>query len=303
MKTIPSLIFLFSLLVVSCTTSGDQEAVQTPATAEAAVISYNGDFKGPLGLQLWSLGSDFEKDVPGTMARVKAMGFKHVELAGTYGWTPEDFRAELDKNGLDATAMHADYERFEEDLEGIFADAKILGAEMVGIPWIPHEDPYTVAMAREAVADFNAWGEAAAEHGLSFFYHPHGYEFQPDENGVLPIDVLIQETNPEYVDFEIDVYWTYLPGVDPAAFLRKYPDRFKLMHIKDMKKDYEDYPNHTGGSPAEAKVVIGTGQIDFAAVLEAAQEIGLMHFYLEDETPNSMENIPPSIDYLETITF
>jgi sugar phosphate isomerase/epimerase len=291
--------------------SGDQADTDNAPAGEAAdsamdttqAFGFQGDFKGPLGLQLYSVRTEMAADVPGTLRRVRELGFREVELAGTYGLTPEAFRQELDRAGLDATAMHAPYERMRDSLQTVLQEAKTLGSEAVGVAWIPHpEGPLTVALARRTAADFNRWARAASEQGLRFFYHIHGYEFQPDASGVLPMDVLMQETDPG-VKYELDVFWATRPGADPAALLRKYPDRWEFMHIKDMKQGTAT-DDHSGSAPPdETEVPVGTGLIDYPGVLRAAQEIGLDRYYIEDETTDPFDNIAQSIQFLRTVRY
>ncbi|MDP9347546.1 MAG: sugar phosphate isomerase/epimerase, partial [Gemmatimonadota bacterium] len=264
-----------------------------------------GDFRGPLGVQLYSFRNQLPKDVPGTLRRIHDLGFREVETAGTYGLTPPQFRQELDRAGLRATSMHVGYERLRDSLPAVLADAKVLGARYVGTAWIPHpgNQPITVELARRTAADFNRWGRAAREQGLQFFYHIHGYEFQPGTGGVLPMDVLMRETDPEAVKFQMDVFWATLPGVDPAALLRQYPNRWELMHIKDMRKGVPTN-NHSGTAPPdETEVPVGTGQIDWRAVLRAAREIGLDRYYIEDETADPFGSVAQSIRFLQTVKY
>lgn len=273
------------------------------ATDQAShTIAFSGDFSGPLGLQLYSIRRAMNEDVPGTLAWVRRVGFEEVELAGTYGLSPEEFRRELDNAGLDATSMHAGYERFSDNVDEVLDEAEALGVEYVGIASIPHEGSFTVEQAREAAADFNTFGEAAKARGFQFFYHNHGFEFEPADDGTIPFDVLVQETDPENVKLQIDVFWTVHPGVDPAELLRKYPGRWALMHIKDMR---EGTPtgDFSGESPPETKVPVGEGQVDWPEVLSAADEVGLERYYIEDESTDPMGNIPLSIRYLEGLTY
>lgn len=265
-------------------------------------FAFEGDFTGPLGLQLYSIRQALNDDVPGTLAWVRNVGFEEVELAGTYGLTPEQFRRELDNAGLNATSMHTGYERFRDSLSAVLDEAEVLGVDYVGIAWIPHDGAFTVDQARETAANFNEWGAAAAERGLQFFYHNHGYEFQPADDGTVPFDVLVEETDADDVKFEIDVFWTVHPGVDPAELMRRYPDRWALMHIKDMR---EGTPtgDYSGGAPAETKVPVGAGMIDWTEVLAAAEEIGLDRYYIEDESTDPMGNIPISNRYLEQVAY
>jgi hypothetical protein len=162
--------------------------------ADAASARGATAFQGQLGLQLYSLRSQFAKDVPGTLAEVRSFGIRNVELAGTYGLTPEQFKAQLDAHGLKAVSGHFPYERYRDDVEGIARDARVLGLEYVGCAWIPHDDqaPFSEKTCREAIAVFNQAGAALAKHGLKFFYHVHGYEFQPYKDGTL-FDLMMAE--------------------------------------------------------------------------------------------------------------
>lgn len=290
-------------LVIGCAPESDEQMASTAQVSSDPSFNFTGDFEGPLGLQLWSIRHALENDMRGTLNWVREQGFEEVELHSTYGMSADSFRHQLDRAGLRATATHAGYERFQNDIQGILDEAEILGLGHVGIAWIPHPEdrPFTVEMAREAAANFNQWGQAAAERGIRFYYHPHGYEFQPAADGTVPFDVLVQETDPEFVDFEMDVFWVSHPGADPVALLRKYPDRWSLMHIKDMAEGTES--NFSGHAASESNVPVGTGTIDYAAVLEAAREIGVERYYIEDESPAPLENIPRSIDYLEQLTY
>jgi sugar phosphate isomerase/epimerase len=270
-------------------------------TADASDIRLAGDFAGPLGVQLYSFRGAFRTDVPGTLARVRALGFREVELAGTYGMSAARFRQLLDSVGMRATSMHVGYERLRDSLPAVLAEAKVLGARWVGTAWIPHPNgPLTVARAREVAADFNRWGRAAKAEGIGFFYHDHGYEFLA-HGDTLPMDVLMRGTDPDAVKYEMDVFWTALPGVDPAAWLRKYPGRWRLMHLKDMRRGVATGV-HTGGTnPDSTEVPVGSGQIDFRAVLKAAQEVGVERYYIEDEVADPFATVPVSIRWLSSV--
>jgi len=279
-------------LVASCT----QHTLPTP--------DLHGDFTGPLGIQLYSFRDAFKSDVAGTLARVRALGLQEVELAGTYGLSAQRFRQELDRAGLRATSMHVGYEQLRDSLPSALGDAKTLGVQNIGTAWIPHPDgPITVALAHQAAADFERWGRAARDQGFRFFYHVHGYEFVPGPDGVLPIDVLMKETNPSDVSFEMDVFWATLPGNNPVDLLRKYPGRWKLMHLKDMKKGVATNVQTGSADPNATEVPVGTGQIDYRGVLRVAKEVGVEKFYLEDETAAPFETVPLSVRWLESVRY
>lgn len=281
---------------------------RSPAAAgrpTAPAFAFRGDFAGPLGVQLYSVRQAIRTDVPGTLARVRALGFPEVELAGTAGLSAEQFRRELDRVGLRATSMHAGYERMRDSLPAVLAEARTLGVQYVGVAWIPHPQgqPFTNAMARRTAADFTRWGQAARAQGVQFFYHIHGYEFQPDSSGVAPLDVLMRDTDSGAVTFEMDVFWATRPGGDPVALFGKYPGRWALMHLKDMRKGTPTN-DHSGGAPADAtEVPVGTGQIDYRAVLRAARQAGVARYYIEDETSAPFTTIPESTHWLETVRY
>src|SRR5437899_5264355 len=239
------------------------------------------DFKGPIGLQLYSLRAQFSNSVATTLEQVRRFGIEYVELAGTYNLSPEKFKEQLAAKGLRPISGHFPFERYRDDVGGIARDAKTLGLRYAGCAWIPHTDPFDEKTCREAIAVFNRAGEALAKHGLKFFYHTHGYEFQPHGNGTL-FDLLMAETKPNFVRYEMDVFLIVHPGQDPVKLLRKYGKRFELMHVKDMKKGV--HGDLTGHSDVRNDVPLGTGQMDWPAILKAAKQAGVKHYFIEDES-------------------
>lgn len=305
MRRFSSLVVLL-LAAAACRTSPRTGADSSSARQEATPahqLDFRGDFHGPLGVQLYSVRGDMPKDVPGTLRRVHDLGFREVELAGTYGMSAADFRKTLDAAGLRATSMHVGYEQFRDSLDKVLADAKALGVKFVGTAWIPHPDgPITPAAAKEAAANFDKWGKAAQQQGLQFFYHCHGYEFVPDANGTRPMDILMKDTDPNAVKYEMDVFWISRPGMDPVAWLKKYPTRWRLLHLKDMRKGTPTNVNTGSANPDSAEVPLGTGQIDYRGVLRTARDIGVEEYYIEDETAAPFTTMPSSIAWLEHVT-
>jgi sugar phosphate isomerase/epimerase len=258
------------------------------------------DFKGPLGLQLYSLRADFAKDVPGTLELVKKFGFKYVELAGTYNLSPEKFKDLLKERKLVAVAGHFPYERWQKEPDAVAREAKELGLKYAGCAWIPHQGAFDEKKCREAIQVFNGAGKALRKAGMKFFYHTHGYEFQPYQQGTL-FDLLLKETDPKLVTYEMDIFWIVHPGENPVALLQKYGDRFELMHLKDMKKGVKG--DLTGQSDVSNDVALGAGQMDIAAILKAAKKAKVKWYFLEDESPVVKEQIPQSLGYLEQVRF
>lgn len=284
-------------------TSSAAVSMAGSASPDAArEIRYRGDFHAPLGVQLWSFREQAKPDPAAMFQMVRRMGITHVETAGLYGMPVERFADAIRKAGLQVTSMHVSYDDLKKHPDSVIANAKALGARYVGIAWYPHgEAGFTEADARRAITDFNQFGRTLKDAGLTFFYHDHGYEPVRYGNGTL-LDLMIRETDPELVKFELDVLWTWLPGVDPVALIREYPGRFRLMHIKDMRPGVPR-GSLSGGLPAEQQSVIGEGQVNWGAVMAAAERDGLEYYYLEDETPDPVRNVPASISYLETLKY
>lgn len=255
---------------------------------------------GPFGLEIYSLRYAAEKDLPGTLATIRKFGFTELEVGEFYGRSVVEFRRLLDKNGLHATSMMAAYERLQKEPDAVAADAHTLGAEYVVASTIPHKAKHlTAENITRAVDDFGPWGEKLAGSGLHLCYHTHGVEFDPSPDGTL-FDTLVKKTNPKHVNFEMDIFWIVFGYQDPAKLLRKYPGRFPLMHVKDIRKGMA-----LGGSPAdvmeEDSVPLGAGIVDIPAALRAARETGVRHYYIEDEAVNAADQLPKSLKYLASL--
>jgi len=289
----------FRLLLFAISSFGIVLTGALPATA--AMTGIGKSFKGPVGLQLYSLREQFKKNALGTMDEVKSFGIKYAELAGTYDLPPEKFKAELAQRGIEAVSGHFPFEKYRDDAEGVAKEAEALGLKYSGCAWIPHQGDFDEKTCREAAAVFNHAGEVLAKHGIKFFYHTHGYEFQKQGDGTL-FDLLMAETKPEYVSYEMDIFWIVHPGQDPVKLLEKYSGRWSLMHLKDMRKGT---PTGllTGSSPVTNDAALGAGQMDIPAILKAARKVGVKWYFIEDESPVSEQQIPISLKYLEQVKF
>jgi sugar phosphate isomerase/epimerase len=259
-----------------------------------------GSFKGETGLQLYSLREQSKvRGVPWMLDQVKSLGIKEVELAGTGSLTAEQFKAEVDSRGLKAVSSHFPYKRYKEDLDAVVRDAKALGLKYAGCAWIDHKGDFTEEACRDAIATFNRAGEALAKEGITFFYHCHGYEFQPFGDSNL-FDLLMKETKPEFVSYQMDVLWVVYPGQDPVKLMKKYTGRWKLMHLKDLRKGVA-LGALTGHTDLINDVTLGTGQMDWRGILKTAQEVGIQHYFIEDESPSVMEQLPNSLTYMKSV--
>jgi sugar phosphate isomerase/epimerase len=262
-----------------------------------------GDFEGPWGLQLYSVRTELATNVPGTLDEVKSWGVKNVELAGTYGLTTEAFKAQLGERGLIPVSAHFPYDEYRTNLEAVIRDARVLGIQYAGCGWIPRENdgPLDEAKCREVIAVFNRAGRALAQNGVTFFYHPHGYEFEPYGKETL-FDLMMRRTNPRYVHYQMDVFWIVRAGQDPVALLKKYPTRWDMMHLKGMR---ESTPTGilTGPTDVRSNVPMGIGKIDYVPILREAKALGIQWYFIEDESPSSEQQIPQSIQYLKTVNW
>lgn len=255
-----------------------------------------------MGIQIYSLRDQAEKDLPGTLALIRSLGFREVEVSGFYGHSAADFRRMLDGNGLKATSMMAEYGRLLKNVEAVAADAQVVGAEYVVCSTIPHEHKYlTVDDCNRAAVTLNHSGEHLARAGLHCCYHTHGTEFQKFEEGTV-FDVLAKRTDPRYANFEMDIFWIVYGFQDPVKMLHQYPGRFRLMHVKDIRKN-----TPLGGSPGDVReedsVPLGQGLVDIPAALRAARETGVRHYYIEDEAVDAAAQLPVSLRYLKKLGF
>jgi sugar phosphate isomerase/epimerase len=251
------------------------------------------------GLEIYSLRREAEKDLPATLAMIRKFGFRELEVGEFFGRSAAEFERLLRQNSLRATSMMADYGRLDKALDSVAADAHALGAEFVVASTIPHKKRINPESMTRAIDDFGTWGEKLAGSGLHLCYHTHGVEFDQSPEGTL-FDTLAQRTNPKHVSFEMDIFWIVYAFQDPAKLLHKYPGRFPLMHVKDIRKGTK-----LGGSPGdvleEESVPLGAGIVDIPATLRAARETGVRHYYIEDEAVNATEQIPESLKYLQTV--
>lgn len=255
-------------------------------------------FTAPLGVQTYTFRRSFPNDVVKTLDTIKMMGFTEIE-GGSNRMTPAEFKKLCNDRGITIPSTGVGYEQLVRAPDSAAWRAKALGAEYVMCAWIPHNNSgFTIEDAKKAVQDFNKAGKVLKENGITFCYHAHGYEFQPYENGTL-LDYIITNTNPEYVSFEMDIMWIHFGGGNPAELLKKYGNRWKLMHLKDLRKGTKK--DLTGGTSQENDVAIGTGELDIPAILREAKKAGIKHYFIEDESSNIITQVPQSISYLRSL--
>jgi sugar phosphate isomerase/epimerase len=252
----------------------------------------------PLGIAPYTFRKSFPNGVAATLDTIKMMGFTEIE-GGSGLMHPEEYKKLCDERGLSIPSFGVGYEQLVKYPDSVIWRAKIFGAKYVMVSWIPHTTgSFNFENAKKAVNDFNTAGKILKEGGITLCYHAHGYEFLPYENGTL-LDYMMNNTNPDYVSYEMDVFWIWFGGGDPVALMKKYGNRWKLMHLKDMKKGTKkDLTGLTGG---ENNVIFGEGELDFPGILKEANRIGIKHFFIEDESDHVITQVPKSITYLKSL--
>ncbi len=257
--------------------------------------------KRAIGIQLWTLRDTLPKDVKGVLAQVGKIGFSEVETFGYsatngfFGTSVHDFKAMLDDNGLKATSNHFDFNAMIKDgstemVKSYIETANHLGSEYVTVPWISPELRGTTADDYKKLAlQVNKVAELCKASGLKLAYHNHDFEFTKFGT-TTGYEVLLNETDKNLVDFEMDLYWVVRSGNDPLQLFKEHPGRFTMWHVKDMDKTNKDW-----------NAEIGTGSIDFKAIFAEAKRSGMKRFFLEHESnykPNPIESAATSFNYI-----
>ena len=211
----------------------------------------------------------------------------------------QQFKDLLKKYRLKPTSMMFSYELFRDSLDKIFEMAKLFNVRIVGCAWIPHQAAFSEEAAA-AVAMFNDRGEKLKLKGLHFFYHAHGYEFAPREDGTTIFDFMAKQMKAGTADFELDVFWAYHGGADPSLLMKKYPGRILALHLKQMRNG-EPTGLYTGKAPDESSVSLNKGAMDFKSILQTALQTGVEYFYIEDESAEAVSQVRESLKWLETL--
>lgn len=246
-----------------------------------------------VGLQLYTVRALMSKDVETTLATVAGIGYREVEFAGYYNREPEALRATLDRLKLTAPSCHVGLENVETGFDATAAAARTMGHRWLVVASVPGSFFRSVASLKELAQRFNAAGRRAKDAGfVRFGYHNHNVEFKPVE-GTIPLELLLAETDPALVSFEMDVYWVTQGGGDPFTLIDKFPGRFHLIHAKDA-------------SPAPAREMrdVGAGVIDWKRLFAARKKAGIEHVFVEhDAAPDPIASITASYKFLHDLTF
>lgn len=271
------------------------------ALAAAACMSVDrvaaAPLRMPIGLQLYSVRNLLPKDFDGTLQKLAAAGYKEVEAAGYYDKTAADFGNALQKAGLRCVSTHHALTLLKTQLEQLIEYGQALGLEYMICSWAGvHRDPtrkgdLTLDDWRYVADELNRLGEKVKAAGITLGYHNHTVEFGT-ENGVVFFDELLKRTDPKLVVFEMDCGWVVGGGHNPLEYLGTYPERFPLMHVKDMVKQPDGKLRN---------VVMGRGSIDYKPIFRAAT--GLKHYFIEQEEfeADPMTELREDADYMRKL--
>lgn len=237
-----------------------------------------------INLQLWSIKDDTNENFFGALEQVAAMGYDGVEFAGFGGISAEDMKKKLDELHLEGVSAHLSYDEVTKNLDANIAYLKTIGAKFIVCPWAEIRDTKS---ATEIAAVFNEVGKKCKENGLTFCYHNHDHEFKADTDGKYPMDVLAENTNPEYVTLQPDVFWVKYAGVDPYAYLEKNKAICPMLHFKQIAENNHD------------NVDAQDGILDFKKMAEICPDA--VYVYEQEEYPGAtpMECVAHSAKYFK----
>jgi sugar phosphate isomerase/epimerase len=267
----------------------------------------------PIGLQLYSVREMIAKDYEGTLKQIGALGYQEVETAGYFDHSPEQVKSAMSAAGLKCVSAHYSYTSLNKDFDKIVAFNKDIGVQYIICAFPGIKDPsrlkdtayrtqtssFTLEDYRWNADQFNKFGEKLKAAGLKFGYHNHTMEFAK-QDGVVPFDEMVRLTDPDLVTFEMDCGWVIVGGANPVDYLRRYPSRISMLHVKDFK--HSEKPVSTLEPPPAAE--LGRGTLDYRPVFEAAKKANIKHYFIEQEEFDlpPMESLKIDADYMKKLT-
>lgn len=306
-------------------------ALTTLSLLESNTLFANPAMLIKVGIQLFSLPKTLENDFSGGIKMLSQMGYREIEMYGPFpfsaqtaidGWarvtpalgfsgsgyfghTAAEVRKIMDENKISVPSIHTDFETLNTRMSQLAEAAQTIGFKYVVLPSLPAENRQTLDDYKKTIDIFNKIGEQAVKSGLRFGYHNHGYGLH-ELDGKIPVQMIIENTDPKYVFLEMDLFWTIAGGVDPIAWLEKYPGRYKMMHVKNMKKKVQ-FSGDGGDSRQWIELfpqmtTADEGTLDLKSIIGAAKKSGVEHFFVEqDMVQNPEVALKKSIDYLKTL--
>ena len=244
-----------------------------------------------ISLQLYTVRQETSRDMPTTLRRISEIGYPAVEFAGYGGFSAEYLRTVLDDLGLCASGAHIPLDSWESDPQAIIADMHTLDCAHAILPMVPPEHRRDEAVVSNLAESLNRWGELCGQEGVTFSYHNHDFEFAP-LGGTTMWDVLVRETDPKLVHFELDLYWVRYGGWDPEPLLSNLGDRIPLVHLKDMASDER-----------RSDLPVGEGTMPWKGLLEAADAAGVEWYIAEQDNPrDALEDVRASLHNMRRLS-
>lgn len=246
-----------------------------------------------IGLQLYTVRKNLETDFEETLRKVSELGIDEVEFAGYFGQKPEMIKTWLKRFKLASPSAHIDTETLRKNLPKAIENAKIIGHKYLVLGYLPEQERKSLDDYKKLVELINKAGEECKKADLQFAYHNHDFEFKTTD-GKIPYDLILAETDAEKVKMELDLYWITKAGFDPLSYFEKYPQRFPLVHVKDIDKTSE-----------KSFTEVGRGTIDFKKIFVKSKLAGIKHYFVEqDKTPaEPLESVKFSLKYLRELKF
>lgn len=240
-----------------------------------------------LGIQLYSVRDLMAADVATTLELIASKGYREVEFAGYFDHSPADLKAMLAAVGLQAPSAHLPYSAFLASPEKVVEHASAMGHQFVVVPWLD-VNSRSLEHYRHHAENFNRWGELCKVAGIQFAYHNHQFEFEETE-GTIPFDLLLAETDPSLVQFELDLAWARAADIDSVAYFKAWPGRFPMLHIKDFD---------ASGNEAD----IGYGDVPFASIFDYLDTAGVKHGFIErDNSKDINYSLQHNFDTIEPL--
>jgi sugar phosphate isomerase/epimerase len=237
-----------------------------------------------ISLQLYSVRGETARDMRGTLRRVSEIGYPAVEFAGYGELSPEDLKTTIDDLGLKASGAHVPFDSWDADPEAIISDMHTLESSHAILPIAPADQRTDEAAVAGLAESLNRWGDLCRRAGVTFSYHNHDFEFAPLGRTTM-WDVLVRETDPGLVHFELDLYWVRYAGADPEPLLRDLGDRIPLVHLKDMAPDEQ-----------RSDLPVGEGTMPWTPLLQAADAAGVEWYVAEQDNPaDALEDVRTSL--------
>lgn len=256
-----------------------------------------------LGVQLYTARTEMAKDVEATLARLAAIGIREVEFAGYFDRPPQAIRAMLDRHGLTAPAAHVDYASISERLPALIESSRVIGHRYLVLPNLDEKRRAEPDIWPRVADMLNRAGETARAAGITIGYHNHQFEFAP-VNGRLPYDILLERCDPSLVVFELDLCWITVAGQDPLAYFNKFPGRFPMVHVKDVRRLPPPGSAATIPDVLPDLTDVGAGVIDWRRLFAASDQAGIRHYFIEHDRPLApFDSVEASYKYLRALTF